>query len=178
MKLHLGCGKRDFGSDWTSIDGGDFPYLHSHDVTKLPFGDNSADIIYASHVLEYFDRAEVVLVLEEWFRVLKQGGTLRLAVPDFEQMVRLYFSRMFSLDNFLGPLYGKMQMGDGTIYHKTCYDFVSLKNLLEKIGFKNIRLWDWRNTEHSQHDDCSRAYIPKMDFENGTLISLNTECEK
>lgn len=27
MKLHLGCGKRDFGPEWISIDGGDYPHL-------------------------------------------------------------------------------------------------------------------------------------------------------
>ena len=36
----------------------------------------------------------------------------------------------------------------------------------------NIRLYDWRDTEHSQ------AYIPHMDKENGIFVSLNVECEK
>jgi len=27
IKLHLGCGWRDFGSDWIHIDGGDYPHL-------------------------------------------------------------------------------------------------------------------------------------------------------
>ena len=43
VKLHLGCGERDFGEDWVHIDGGDFPHLHSHDVTRLPFEDESVD---------------------------------------------------------------------------------------------------------------------------------------
>ena len=103
MKLHLGCGKRDFGPDWISIDGGNFPHLHSHNITKLEFEDNTVDLIYSSHVLEYFDRAEVLDVLNEWKRVLKPNGTLRLAVPDFEAMVKLYMNDEYGLNYFLGP---------------------------------------------------------------------------
>ena len=38
--------------------------------------------------------------------------------------------------------------------------------------------WDWRKTEHSQFDDHSQAYLPKMNKEHGTLISLNVEAIK
>ncbi len=179
MKLHLGCGKRDFGNTWIHIEGGDFTHVTSHDITKLPFDDNSCGLIYASHVLEYFDRDEVIPVLQEWHRVLKQTGVIRLAVPNFEAMVKLYLINMLPIENFLGPLYGKMKpSGCQTIYHKTAYDLNSLKTILESIGFKNIRPYNWRQTEHSHIDDCSAAYIPHMDFDNGTLISLNVEGTK
>lgn len=71
-----------------------------------------------------------------------------------------------------------MDMGDIKIYHKTCYDFNSLKIILQNSGFNEIKLFDWRNTEHAHIDDHSQAYIPKMDKENGTLISLNVESIK
>lgn len=178
MKLHLGCGKRDFGTEWISIDGGDFPHLHSHDITKLDFKDNTVDLIYSSHVLEYFDRVEVIDVLNEWKRVLKPNGILRIAVPDFESMVKLYLSGKYNLENFLGPIFGKMEMGDEVIYHRTAYDYNSLKKILEKVGFLDIKLYNWRDTEHSHIDDHSQAYLPHMDKQNGTLISLNVECKK
>lgn len=178
MKLHLGCGKRDFGPDWINIDGGNFPHLHSNDIVNLPFDDDSVDLIYSSHVLEYFDREEVLIVLKNWYRVLKPNGTLRIAVPDFESMAELYVRKDENLDRFLGPLFGKMVMGDGTIYHKTTYDFYSLSKVLENCGFKNVRRYDWRHTEHSQFDDHSQAYIPHMDKDNGVLISLNVQCVK
>ena len=177
MKLHLGCGKRNFGPDWIHIDGANFPHIVSNDITKLVYKDNSVDLIYSSHTLEYFDRIEVLDVLKEWNRVLKPGGILRLAVPDFQSMINLY-NVGYDLENFLGPLYGRMDMGEKKIYHKTCYDFKSLKGILEKSGFKKTELYNWRNTEHSQIDDHSQAYIPKMDKEKGVLISLNIETTK
>ena len=83
-----------------------------------------------------------------------------------------------NLSQMLGPLYGKMKMGDKTIYHKTTYDFESLNNLLIDVGMKNIKRYDWRETEHSEFDDHSQSYLPHMDKDNGTLISLNVECIK
>ena len=82
IKLHLGCGWRNFGDDWVHIDGGDYDHLQYNDITKLPYEDESVDLIYASHVLEYFDREEAVDILSEWTRVLKKGGALRIALPD------------------------------------------------------------------------------------------------
>ena len=46
------------------------------------------------------------------------------------------------------------------------------------IEFNNVRKWDFTKTEHSQHDDHSQAFLPHMDKENGTLISLNIEAIK
>tara|TARA_R100001377_G_scaffold84960_2_gene69763 strand:- start:584 stop:1123 length:540 start_codon:yes stop_codon:yes gene_type:complete len=178
IKINVGCGWRDFGKDWIHIDGGDYPHLHSKDIFNLPYEDNSVDLIYASHVIEYFNREEVKDVLNEWIRVLKPSGILRLAVPNFQEMVSLYLECDYPLENFLGPLYGQMSMGDETIYHRTTYDFNSLKSLLESLDMKNVVKYNWRETEHSEFDDHSQAYIPHIDKVNGTLISLNIECTR
>ena len=75
--------------------------------------------------------------------------------------------------------YGKWEISnDMTVYHKTIYDFKSLSKILAESNFLNIKLWNWRETCHSQHDDYSQAYLPHMDKEKGILISLNLECEK
>lgn len=179
IKINMGCGWRDFGRDWVHIDGGDYPHLDYTSITDLSdFKDNSVDLIYASHVIEYFDRTEVVDLLNEWKRVLKIGGILRLAVPNFEALCKLYLGSKIELDNCLGPLYGQMPMDKITIYHKTTYDLKSLEKVLISCGFVGCKLYDWRETEHSQFDDHSQAFIPHMDKENGVLISLNVECTK
>ena len=46
------------------------------------------------------------------------------------------------------------------------------------MGFKEVYRYDWRETEHSNIDDFSQAYIPHMDKENGELMSLNIEAIK
>jgi SAM-dependent methyltransferase len=177
-KINLGCGWRNFGKDWIHIDGGDYPHLDSKDIINLPYEDNSIDLIYASHVIEYFDREEIVPILNKWKNKLKKGGVLRLAVPNFKSMAKLYIEKNISLNKFLGPLYGKMKMGDDFIYHRTTYDLEELNLLLEGSGFSDIKYYDWKTTEHSNFDDHSQAYIPHMDKNNGTLISLNVEAIK
>tara|TARA_E500000305_G_C4027993_1_gene243013 strand:- start:3098 stop:3652 length:555 start_codon:yes stop_codon:yes gene_type:complete len=183
IKFNIGCGWRDFGKDWIHVDGGDYEHLDNNDIYLSSVEDETADLIYASHFIEYFDREEIINLLDVWRGRLKTGGTLRISVPDFESMVSLYAEYKlgydnYPLDNFLGPLYGKMKMGDKTIYHKTTYDFESLNNLLIDVGMKNIKRYDWRETEHSEFDDHSQSYLPHMDKDNGTLISLNVECIK
>jgi predicted SAM-dependent methyltransferase len=180
IKLHLGCGKRDFGKDWVHIDGEHLPHVLHNDVTKLPFQTGTVDLIYASHLLSYFNRKEALFVLVEWNRALKPGGVLRLAVPDFEAMARIYTMApdSYPIESFLGPIYGQMPLGNTTIYHKTAYDYRSLSVLLEESGFKHVGLYDWRHTEHAHIDDHSQAYVPHMDKERGNLISLNVEAVK
>lgn len=182
MKLHLGCGER-FIPGFIHIDLADYPHIdYKSDISNLPmFEDNSVDLIYCCHALEYFDRQEIQKILKEWYRVLKPGGILRIAVPDFEALVKVY-AQYNDLNKILGPLYGRMVIktpeGKKIIYHKTAYDFKSLKDVLESIGFKNVHRYDWRDTIHKDYDDFSQAYIPHMDKEHGLLISLNVEGDK
>ena len=68
IKINLGCGWRNFGNDWHHIDGGSYEHLDSTDIFNLPFGDNSIDLIYASHVIEYFNRDEIVNIINDWLQ--------------------------------------------------------------------------------------------------------------
>jgi ubiquinone/menaquinone biosynthesis C-methylase UbiE len=179
LKLHIGCGKR-FIPDFVHIDQVAFPHVdHVQDIRCLPgFADNSASLIYACQVIEYFDREEVVGVLGEWLRVLAPNGVLRLSVPNFTVISRLYQAG-FKLELFLGTLYGRILDGKGGFaYHRTTYDEHSLRDLLSELGFRETRLWDWRKTEHAHIDDFSQAYFPHMDKERGMLFNLNMEARK
>lgn len=81
---------------------------------------------------------------------MKQGGIIRLSVPDLELWVRKYYENDLSffekyrslylktssqLVNTKGQIFGARLHGFG---HKSCYDFESLKDILGKAGFSNI----------------------------------------
>lgn len=179
LKLHVGCGKR-FIPGFVHVDQVAFPHVdHVQDIRRLAnFADNSAKLIYACQVIEYFDRDEVIGVLTDWRRVLAPGGNLRLSVPNFAMICRLYQSGV-PLDKFLGTLYGRISDGkEGFVYHRTTYDEPSLRELLDKLRFEEISLWDWRLTEHAFVDDFSQAYYPHMDKESGLLFNLNMQATK
>lgn len=176
MKLHLGCGKRNIPG-FVHIDAVDYPHVdHVATIDNLSFiPDNSVDLIYNCHVLEHFKRKDVVRVLREWFRVIKQGGILRISVPDFAKLCEVY-QRERNLGLVVGALFGRQDY----LYniHYNVFDLNSLSEVLQQAGFEKVRHYDWRQTEHAEMDDFSQAYIPHMDKENGTLISLNVECVK
>jgi len=178
MKINIGCGKRNFGKEWVHIDGGDYSHIDSKDILMKEYDKESVELIYASHLIEYFDREQILPILKRWKEVLKLNGILRLAVPNFEVYAELYNDKKISLDDSLGPLYGKMKMGNKIIYHKTAYDFSSMKKILEEVGMRNISKYNWEETAHSSFDDHSQAYFPHMDKKNGVLMSLNVECVK
>jgi len=178
IRVHVGCGKRNFGDDWWNVDGHRFKHVDSTDIYLFKFKENEVDLIYASHFLEYFDKQHAIDMLKRWLCILKPGGLIRLAVPDLMTMMRLYLDGPYELSDFLGPIYGQMESEGQTIFHKTGYDFRTLKELLESVGFVDVRLYNWRDTEHSHIDDHSQAYLPHMQKDTGTLISLNVEATK
>lgn len=183
MKLHLGCWHRVFPG-FINIDLCDLPHInYKSNIDELPFiNTESVDYIYCSHAFEYFDLAKANEVIKEWKRVLKPGGMLRIAVPDFDKLLLVYNSTG-DINRILGPLFGKMSIKDETgkeikLFHKIVYNFSLLEKVLVDNGFHNIRKYDWRETDHSIYDDHSQAYFPHMDKEKGILISLNVEAIK
>lgn len=185
VQLYLGSGKRNIPG-FIHIDMDDYPHLdYRHNIADLPmFSDDTVDLIYTSHSFEYFDRQEGEKVLKEWHRVLKPEGILRIAVPDFEAIVKIYlkYNKDIGHKGILGPLFGRMAIKNKSkkivIYHKTTYDFKSLKKVLQSAGFKSIHKYNWEKTIHKDYDDHSQAYIPHLDKKKGILISLNLEAIK
>jgi predicted SAM-dependent methyltransferase len=176
IKLHLGAGNKHIDG-YTNIDIRYMPGIDIVDNVKFlrRYKSNSVDVIYASHVLEHFSRWDYKTVLSRWFEILKPGGILRLAVPDFEQICKIY-SSTGDIDPVMGLIYGGQDYDEN--FHYCCWDINSIRKDLTGVGFKAVDRYDWRNTDHSHIDDYSQAYIPFMDKDNGTLMSLNIEAVK
>ncbi len=123
-----------YGGDLLSknCQGWDFADGNAQYLKGLP--DETYDFVYASHVLEHM--RDPAVALKNWWRVLKVGGYLIIAVPDrdlFEQRKRLPSYRnndhkhFFSLDKDeapdtlgLRPLIERNLPNAKTIYAKIC----------------------------------------------------------
>jgi ubiquinone/menaquinone biosynthesis C-methylase UbiE len=86
-KLDIGCGKfRLDGFETLDIK----PYPHVDYVCDasgpLPFEDGTFDYVYSCHTLEHIPWFKTKKVLTEWIRIVKQGGTIDISVPNFIEL--------------------------------------------------------------------------------------------
>lgn len=169
MKLNLGSHEEDMrDAGYVNVDIERHPGVDVvADVGRLPFGDASADEIYASHILEHFGHREVPTVLREWRRVLKRGGIMYLAVPDFAVAVRKYlkYGMIQWLTDFV---WGGQEYP--TAFHKAGYDARNMQSLLTATGFGNASIVD---VFPHKRQDCSGLRIR----DTGELVSLNAVVE-
>ena len=170
--IHLGCGEIN-GPGFINVDAIPLPQVHYvHEVDDLSiFPNKYADLVYASHVLEHISHRDAPKVLKEWRRVLKEGGILRLSVPDFDKLIEVYSAGERDIQAIMCPLMG----GQGYAYnfHKSVFNKKYLTEVLFSVGFKEVRKWDPEKVElHSFDDWASRPIETKG---RKYLISLNIE---
>jgi len=125
-------------------------------------------------MLEHIKRQEIIGLLLEWNRILNIGGILRIAVPDFEKVVKMYLKNK-DISQLIGFLSGGQK--DDYDVHYLNFDIHILEKLLKACGFDNIERYN-ANDFLGEKDDYSKSYLPHMDIENGELMSLNIICKK
>lgn len=143
IKLNVGAGTRPLDG-YRNLDAktGDSIY-------PLDFPSDSVDEVRASHVLEHFGHQQVASVLTEWVRVVKPGGIVKIAVPDFEGIARRYLSGEAI------PTQGFVMGGqeDQLDFHKSIFDIESLTELMRACGLRDVVFWP------SDAEDCSSYAI-------------------
>lgn len=139
--------KLDLGAGEKSPEG----YLqmgnaHGSQIYPLPaFADNSVDVVRASHVLEHFPHGQIADVLKEWVRVLKPGGELKIAVPNFEWIAENYVAgQPINTQGYV--MGGQVDRAD---HHGSIFDKSSLTKQLASAGLMLVKEWK------SELQDCA-----------------------
>jgi SAM-dependent methyltransferase len=175
LLLHVGCGMVN-APGFVNIDLLEAPHVHVvrpiDDLSVFP--DACADMVYACHCLEHFGFRRTRDLLEEWVRVLRPGGLLRLAVPDFSVIARAYASGA-SLRELQSLLLGGQDYRLN--FHAAVFDEALLSEAMTGVGIANIQRWDARTTDHHDFTDESAITCPMGDGER-VLLSLNLEGRK
>lgn len=136
VKLNLGCSTRIrpgyINCDWSNdIQGVDVRC----DVSKLPFDDDHADVIVASHILEHFYHHQTLDVLKEWRRVLKPDGIIYVATPDIDRAIEIYNKGNLQ-EWIIYYMYGDQK--DKGSFHYNIFNEWRLRKYLENAGFREI----------------------------------------
>lgn len=105
-------------------------------VTK-PWGypAGSFEAISSSHVLEHLPLQGAKICLAESYRCLRQGGVLRISVPDLDVYIR-NFVQDRSLDWAIN-LFEANELSEKNMHH-FMYNFESLRTLLQSAGFSQV----------------------------------------
>jgi predicted SAM-dependent methyltransferase len=137
IKLNLGCGIL-YKPGYLNIDKFNNSVADKIcDVNDLPFKANSIDKIEAYHLIEHFDYIHCKYVLSEWFRILKPAGILIMETPDLPETFKKF--KHSNLENKITTLQWLYGIDSPGMQHKTGFSWELIKNLLEEIGFENIR---------------------------------------
>ncbi|QTA79479.1 SAM-dependent methyltransferase, type 11 [Desulfonema limicola] len=134
LKLHIGFGDIKFKGyiniDFRKTAAADFVC----NIAKLPFPDNSVEIIETYHVIEHLPHQYFIETIKNWWNKLIPGGKLVIECPDFDKAVLEYLS---GSDMRLYNIFGRHRFqGDA---HSWGYNFSRLSTLLDNSGFKGIR---------------------------------------
>ncbi|AKJ30379.1 class I SAM-dependent methyltransferase [Caldimonas brevitalea] len=203
MILNLGCGSQ-LCNDWTNVDYAlgarlaKVPLFRAvnarvklfrmdwddrivlHDLTKpFPWQSGTADGVYSSHTLEHLAREDGRRFLRECHRVLRQGGLIRILVPDLRHHVQSYLDGRVRADDFVermdvlyhthgGPL--KRKLAPFVQFpHKCMYDTQRLVEILQEIGF---------DAEPRQPFDSGIPHVREVETEERTRDAVIVEGRK
>lgn len=141
-------------------------YLSDGKCIDMP--SSSADLIYASHVLEHFSHRDIRFVLSEWHRILKPAGGILISVPDYSIISKIYYNtkdicsiKIFLMGSQANPF----------DFHHNIFDRASLNTLLIEEGFTNIE--DWEPQDYSDYPFEDYAH-----YEPTRALSLNLKARK
>lgn len=184
IRLNLGCGGSPL-ADYINVDMdsletlrerypqqqfSDALQVHNYDIFNLPYADGTVDEVRADSLIEHLPFVDEPRFFHEVKRVLKSGGLLRLATPDFEAAVREWLDAKdewkefyrndpeairdkhwfgqysYSTENRWGYLTAMIfgsQNGAGQ-FHTNCYTAPKLQAILQHLGFKELEITRYR----------------------------------
>jgi len=139
---------------------------------------NRCDEVYVSHVLEHYGNPgrahratedSVLGALKRINTMTKPGGRVRIAVPDFRALARLYLEKHLPLNpRLLGRVYGEQDYPQN--YHKCGFDLDFLSGCLQETGFGDIGEW--------LPEECGIVRDSSFDHIDGVKTSLNLVATK
>jgi predicted SAM-dependent methyltransferase len=136
-RLNLGAGDRPL-EGWENWDA-----ATGQEAFPLELPDGCLDHLRASHILEHFPHAKAQAALNEWVRVVRPGGAVSIAVPDFALLAKGYLAgKPWPFQGFF--MGGQLNERD---FHKSIFDRESLEEAMREAGLCAIHRWQSTNDD-------------------------------
>ncbi len=160
LTLDLGCGNKKrpgtIGVDFNARTCPDV--VHDLNVFPYPFKDESVDHVYLDNTLEHL--GDVLRVMEEVYRIVKPGGTVKVIVPYFRSLwayIDPTHRHFFTVNSFAfyDPDHVICQRYDYTLARFKTENIV-FNETLPSSWFKRwiiaiANRWPWRYEYHLSH---------------------------
>jgi len=168
--LELGSGAKRGQNGWITIDftGADI----CHDLRNgIPFPSDSVDRIYTSHMLEHISYRDLLVFLDECYRVLKKGGSFSVCVPDAGRYISAYAERSHFRES--NSMYQPAVVDTGSFLDQVNY--IAFMNQLHKYMFDEENLVNtlkktFVSVELRGFDDC--IDLKSRDFESIYAVAI------
>ena len=147
----------DSGSRYLVVGSGGYPYPDKwerwdiddgNDVLDLSaIADETYDEVYASHVLEHVPYEKLDGIFHEFYRILKHGGRLRIAVPDLDKWAQARVSGEHEACQRI--LFGGHT--DPNDFHHAGFDVPTMTEYLTRSGFLGLERFEPVYRDNSAH---------------------------
>lgn len=142
MKVGINCGsgQRPFTStpevQWINVD---VQAKWNPDIVcdgaQLPYEDERADYFVLHHTLEHYGCGDGLPLIREAYRVLKNGGSLLVFVPDMLALAQRWARGGISTQIYMTNVYGAYA-GHEADRHKWGFDYAHLESFVKQLPWK------------------------------------------
>lgn len=177
MKIVIGAGKTLL-EGWISTQENEFNLLKLEDFERL-LQNEKAEAFLAEHVWEHMTYEEGCMAARNCFAYLRDGGYLRVAVPD-RNFRNEWYQNMVQIG-------GNGDPNHPAFTHKIVYDYRTFQQVFEQAGF-DVELLEWCDEDGTFHykywnaDDGKIGRSLRFDTrnQNGTLgmVSIILDARK
>lgn len=161
-KIHAGCGTIYMDGFFNIDIREDVKTDFCGSIFDAPIAKDSADFIWSSHMLEHLEYPKYCIgALKLFYLWLKDGGTLRLGLPDLNKVAMYYLEGKTELFKIFGnspDVYYKFEDSRAERFHffmtgwehKIVFDFNLIKKCLESVGFSVVQQMGFNQSNYAQ----------------------------